>query len=319
MPNAGTAVAAGAMSLPAPAKVNLGLRVLGRRDDGYHLLESVFVPLDLHDEVTVRIEPAAAPGVSLRVESASDASASALDTVPDDARNLAHRAADAFLAAASLSARVEVVLAKRIPAAAGLGGGSSDAAAVLRALTELAPGRVGDGQLREMALALGADVPFFLDPRPAWVTGIGENVEPLEAVPALDLVMANPGVALPTAEVFRAWDALASSLTPPPAGSTLRALSALLASDASDFAARADALGALLENDLEVAAVRLCPPVRRLRQTLSEAGALATGMSGSGATVFGVFPGPQEAAACLENLAPGARGWVRLAATGGAG
>ena len=318
MPLAPGDLSAGARALPAPAKVNLGLRVQGRRADGYHLLESVFVPLDLQDELSVAIEPAASASVSLAVEIAADAPAGLAAEVPTGATNLAYRAAEAFLEAAGLTARVAIELVKRTPAGGGLGGGSSDAGAVLRALSELAPGALAGQMLFDLALGLGADVPFFLDPRPALVGGIGDLIEPLERLPPLCLVLANPGTALSTAEVFAASDALGAALTPSPPGSTLRALSALVASDPADVAARAAALGALLENDLEAAAARLCPPVRRLQEQLRQAGAMATGMSGSGATVFGVFADSQSAAACLETAAPGVRGWWRPARTAAA-
>jgi len=306
------------VTLDAPAKVNLGLRVLGRRPDGYHLLESVFAPLDLCD--TVEVAWTTAPTREVRLAVAAEAGLEALvRDVPTDERNLAARAARAFLEAGGLTGRVDIALTKRTPAAAGLGGGSSDAGAVLRALSDLAPGAVGAAERARLALSLGADVPFFLDPRPALVTGIGERTEPIEGLPRLDLVLANPGVSLDTAAVYAAWDALAGALTPPSPGSTMRALSDFLACHPSDGASRSSRLATLLRNDLEAAAVRLCPPVGRLRRSLEEAGASATAMSGSGATVFGVFADSAAAEAGYERIASGGHAWVHLAVTGGAG
>lgn len=288
--------------LHAPAKVNLGLRILARRPDGYHELESLFAPLDLSDELTLEIARADAPAVALRVEPETAGA-------PADASNLAARAAALFLAEARLALRVEIALTKRTPVAAGLGGGSSDAAAVLRALAACAPGALAPERLAQLALRLGADVPFFLDPRPAWVRGIGEQIAPVAGLPALALVLANPGEPLATREVFRVYDVLhpdaqqASSGAPP---------------DLARLVADPAALARLLQNDLEPAALRLCPAVRRLRGELSGRGALAVGMSGSGPTLFGVFESLAAArAAAAAPLRPPA--WLRVATTGEAG
>lgn len=302
-------------SLRAPAKINFGLRIVGRRADGYHLLESVFAPIDLHDDVQLVIEPSDRTRVDIEVALTASLPQGGGHAIPTGPGNLAYRAAETFLRAAGLTCRVRLGLVKRIPAGGGLGGGSSDAGAVLRGLSHLFPGALPPQALADLALSLGADVPFFLDPGPALVQGVGEQIEALAEFPPLSLLLAHPGEALPTPEVFRAWDALAPALTPSPAGSTLRALSALLAGDLADARVLAGALGELLENDLERAAVRLCPPVGRLQERLSKAGALATGMSGSGATVFGVFPDAAAAARGLEQFAPGAQEWCQLAQT----
>ncbi len=304
--------------LPAPAKINLGLRVLGTRPDGYHLIESLFVPIDLQDEVEVVLVPARGQ-VRLALELSLDAAGHTLSDVPMDEGNLAVRAARAFLERAGLDDGLEIRLVKRIPAAAGLGGGSSDAGAVLRALAQLHPDRLAPRALFELALSIGADVPFFLAPRPALVTGIGEHVKPVSGVPSLSIVLANPGESIATAEVYKAWDVLATALTKPQAGSTLRALSDLRDVESGDLAARSRCLEALLRNDLEPAARRLCPPVGRLQRQLVEAGAQAAGMSGSGATVFGVFEDRPAAEAGLAALDLGTSGWCRLAVTEGDG
>ncbi|MBW2370991.1 MAG: 4-(cytidine 5'-diphospho)-2-C-methyl-D-erythritol kinase [Deltaproteobacteria bacterium] len=265
----------------APAKINLGLRVTGVREDGYHELESLFLPLDLADELEVELRDQ--PGVALELEGAAP-------DVPGDARNLAVRAAAAFLEAAGLEAGVRIRLHKQIPSGAGLGGGSSDAAAVLRALEGLRPGRLAPERLAELALGLGADVPWFLDPRPAAVSGIGERIEPMMGFPGLALLLLNPGIPVSTAEVYRARDALAGALTASPPGSTMRPLAVLR--EAGGRIDRVDAaeLGAWVANDLEAAATRLCPPIARLRARLRDAGALAVGLSGSGPTLYGIFP-----------------------------
>ncbi len=267
------------VSLEAPAKLNLGLRIVGRRADGYHLLESLFVPIDWSDRLGVTIEPGPSEDVSLRLETEGPASA------PADASNLAARAAAVWMAEARWSGRIEIRLEKSLPSGAGLGGGSSDAAAVLRALERLAPGVLPAGRLAALALSLGADVPFFLDPRPALVTGIGERIEPVAGWPGLWITLANPGISLATAAVYDAWDRSEAALTPVRAGSTMRALSRLRDAPAPT----SELLSKLLVNDLEPAASGLCPGVADLQRQLRSLGALATGMSGSGATVFGVF------------------------------
>jgi 4-diphosphocytidyl-2-C-methyl-D-erythritol kinase len=309
--------ATGSLLLRAPAKLNLGLRLVGVRPDGYHLIESLFVPIEIWDDVEVELLPGPRE-VELEVEIGS-VLPPCLAQIPSGPENLVCRAALAFCAAHDVEARVRIRLHKRIPAAAGLGGGSSDAAAVLLALATLT--RRGDGlgdrkELAKLAGALGADVPFFLQPEPALVTGIGEQIEPVAGLPGLDVVVANPGICLATAEVYRAADALGSALTPSGPGSTMRALSRLRASGASETAETSpnreserdwrDALGDLLVNDLQPAARRLCPPVGRLLEELRRAGALGVSMTGSGATVFGVFRSAGEAAAAAAALAQSA-------------
>jgi 4-diphosphocytidyl-2-C-methyl-D-erythritol kinase len=286
------------LALDAPAKVNLGLRIVGRRADGYHELESLFAPIDLCDAIALQVESAREPEVTLAL--AGDAAGA-----PPGDDNLAVRAARAFLAKSGIAARVSIRLTKCTPAAAGLGGGSSDAAAVLRGLAQAFPASVPADALEQVALELGADVPFFLDPRPSWVTGIGERREPATGVPSLALLLANPGEPLPTREVFRAFDALAApSAAPPGAGSLAREFA-----DDRTLAAR-------LHNDLEAAAVRLCPPIARLRAQLTAAGARAVGMSGSGATLYGVFANRSAAERAAAAFSLPGRGWTRVAATG---
>lgn len=279
-----------ALALEAPAKINLGLRVCDRRPDGYHLIESLFVPLELADRlyVEVRGREGAPEAVSLAV------SGECANGVPSGPTNLVARAARAFLEAAGRAdLRLGIRLEKRIPAEAGLGGGSSDAGAVLRALSALLPGAVAPAALAAAALRLGADVPFFLDPRPAIVRGIGERIEPVAEMAALGLLLVHPGAGLSTAAVYAAFDALDGALTPRSPGPTVGPPGGRLAPDA---------LAALLENDLEPAAVRLCPALVSLRRRIAAAGALAVGMSGSGPTLFGVFADEAAAGRAAEQM-----------------
>ncbi len=304
----------------AAAKINLGLRVLGSRPDGYHLLESLFVPIDLADELQVEVAPARAePAVVLSLESPPDAGSGVLADVPADERNLVVRAAHGFLERSRMRIDFDLRLRllKRIPVAAGLGGGSSDAAALLRALETLFPGALPPRERAALALSLGADVPFFLDPRPALVSGIGERIEFVERLPRFDLVLVNPGDSVATSQVYGVHDVLAGALTPAPPGYTMRAISALTAAGQEDGGEFARCLGELSKNDLEPAALRLCPPIGRLKRQLLAAGAMAAGMSGSGATVYGIFASEASARVGLETLALGESAWVRLAVSQG--
>ena len=198
------------------------------------------------------------------------------------------RAARAFLGAAGIAARVALTLDKQIPVGAGLGGGSSDAAAVLRALARRFANALSAPALAAIAVRLGADVPFFLDPRPAWVTGIGEQIEPIPEFPPLDLLLVTPAPPLATADVFRAFDA---ALTPP---SPSRRMPALRGGPGWSPSA------ALLANDLEPVAARLRPGIARVRSELERLGARAVAMSGSGPTMFGLFRDAGQAQAASK-------------------
>jgi 4-diphosphocytidyl-2-C-methyl-D-erythritol kinase len=288
----------------APAKINLGLRILNRRTDGYHELESLFAPLDLGDEVEVEVSDAADLDVMLEVDGADE-------RVPTDSTNLAFRAAARFAETTGLRSRIRLRVIKRIPAGAGLGGGSSDAGAVLRALHELFPGALDRSVLSEIALGLGADVPFFLDPRPAIVRGIGERIEPVSGAPAMAVLLANPGIPLATADVFAAFDAIGPALTEPSSKRTIPTLSGAMGPGWGFVGAA----GLGLENDLEPIAVRLCPPVARLRERVRASGARAAGMSGSGPTVFGLFDSTSAAEAAFAKASFEAPIWARVATT----
>ncbi len=302
------------LRLQAPAKINLGLKILGRRADGYHEIESVFLPLSLADEIELTVGDSTQYCVDLEVVHVQSTQFGVDEAVPSDARNLAFRAAQAFLEAADVSARVGLRLTKKIPAAAGLGGGSSDAAAVLRGLARIFPQAVSREKLTEIALTLGADLPFFLDPRPALVTGIGEKISPLDSIPEIALLLANPGLPLATADVYRAYDA--NSLTMSEAGSTMRALWGLCESawfSASDTPqgqaqnSKAELLvETLLRNDLEPVATALCPAVSDLRKKIEAVGAKAVGLSGSGPTVYGIFEDVRAARIAQARLQEGA-------------
>ncbi len=265
--------------LTAPAKVNFGLRVVGLRADGYHSLESLFLPLDFTDEISLEQLPQES-GAGRKVEFQLVGGG---EEVPSGPANLVARAAQLFLEQGNLEASLRIRLHKRLPSGAGLGGGSSDAATVLRALEQRFPGIHSSQSLLDLAITLGADVPFFLSPQPAWVSGIGEQIQELAEIPSFALLLANPGTPLSTPQVFKRFDERDSALTPWESGSTMRSV--------FEFRERprGEDLQRLLQNDLEPAALDLCPELAKLRLVLSAAGAMAVSMSGSGATLYGVF------------------------------
>ncbi len=264
----------------APAKVNLFLRVVGRRPDGYHELDSVFLPLSLGDRVRVEMRGAAARSIALRCDRAG---------IPDGERNLAWRAADAFMREFGFNAQVLIDLHKKIPAGAGLGGGSSDAGAVLRMMAALA--RIDDApRLARVALGVGADVPFFLAPRAAHVGGIGERSAPLERCPRLWMVIAVPPMEVSTAEIFRALRP--EQWSGPAPAEHLRAI------------AEGRITPAMLQNDLAAVAMARHPQIARLKDALQAAGADAAAMSGSGGAVFGLFADEEQAMHAAAKLPP---------------
>lgn len=261
----------------APAKLNLGLEVLRRREDGYHEIETCFVPLRLFDRLTLERAPAGR-GIALETDVAD---------LPTDRGNLVVRAAERACAALDLPADLTLRLEKRIPIAAGLGGGSSDAAATLLGLEALAKRALARDARAKLALELGADVPFFLDPRPALGRGVGEKLESLDGVPEMHWVL----VAFPF-PVATAW-AYAEA-----------ARELTLPRDPSSIAALLGPLGLLSSprNDLEAASTRRHPEIREARRALERVGALATGMSGSGPTVFGRFEDERAARSAAERV-----------------
>ena len=266
------------IQVQAPAKLNLGLEVLRRRADGYHEIETCFVPLRLFDRLTLA---AGKPGSGTRLEIPG------APELPTDRGNLVVRAAERGCAALGLAPDLELVLEKRIPIAAGLGGGSSDAAATLLGLEALAGRELPRDERAKLALELGADVPFFLDPRPALGRGVGEKLEPLDGVPEMHWVL----VAFPF-PVSTAW-AYAE------AGRELT-----LPRDPSSIAALLRPLGLLSppRNDLETVSAKRHPEIPAAQRALERAGALATGMSGSGPTVFGRFEDPHAAQRAAETV-----------------
>lgn len=278
----------------APAKINLYLHVVGRRADGYHLLDSLVVFAGVGDMIEATADDR---GLRLTVDGPF------AGEVPRDDSNLVLQAARGLAEAAGIRPTGHVRLTKTLPVASGLGGGSSDAAAAIAALSRL--WRIGSAvpqaRLMDLALRLGADVPMCVAGRPAQVSGIGEVLATAPPLPPAWLVLANPRASLPTPLVFRARQgpfSLPRPLTAAPA----------------DAAALAGALAAR-RNDLTDAAVSLCPAVGEvLRQLADLPGALLARMSGSGATCFALFADAPAAAAGAAYLAAQHPRWWCVAA-----
>jgi 4-diphosphocytidyl-2-C-methyl-D-erythritol kinase len=282
----------------APAKVNLTLAVLGRRRDGYHLLDSLVTFARLGDRLTLR--PGGPLALSLRGATAAQAGER------DD--NLVLKAARALAAEVPGLTLGRFLLDKRLPVAAGLGGGSSDAGAALRLLARanrLAP---DDVRLRRAARRIGADVPVCVDPRPRHMRGIGEVLSGPLAVPKVAAVLVNPGVAVPTGDVFAIFGLK-------PGTRRKRAGPArALPGDRDEFLA----LLVRQPNDLEPAAIKLQPVIARVIEVLGRApGCRLARMSGSGATCFGLFGSSRAAAAAAQKIsAAHPRWWVKATILG---
>ncbi len=303
----------------APAKVNLFLRVTGRRSDGYHLLESLVVFAEAADLVEVEelggaSRPPQTPRHQLKPKPINDGgfggSGGEIGALRRSPRGSPHPtltltgpfgpglAADpdnlVLRAARALGVSAPLVLEKHLPVASGIGGGSADAAATLRLLARLfglpAPSP-------ELALALGADVPVCLASTPCIMRGIGEDISPAPALPTFGLALVNPGIGVATAAIFKARQgAFSPPVTLPEAWP-----------DATTMAADLAAWG----NDLQPPAEALCPPITEVLAALhASPGCLLAQMSGSGATCFGIYPTPQAAAAAAEAVRrPGWWSW----------
>ncbi len=258
----------GFLVLQAPAKVNLHLKIAGKRADGYHDLDTVMQKLDLTD--IVRLALAENPGINL----------SCLGTdLPEDSSNLVWKAADAFLKETGLEGKVgvRIVLEKKIPIAAGLGGGSSDAASVLKGMNRLVASGLSEDKLLILARSLGADVPFFVVSEPAVrATGIGDKMRSWPSLSGCSLLLVNPGFSVATAWVYKNF-----TLTRVDKDSNL--------SDSRKNKTGMDRFESLV-NDLERVTIVRYPELGWIKQQMIARGASGALMSGSGPTVFGIFP-----------------------------
>ena len=254
-----------ALTLTAPAKINLSLRVTGRRDDGYHTLESLVAFAAFGDTLHLR----RARATRFVIDGAG---------VFADESNLVMRALRCLEAYIGKALPTDIRLRKDLPVAAGLGGGSADAAAMLNGLNKLYNLDLSEAQREILGAKLGADVPACLASGPGWMTGTGVEITRLDDLPVADIVLVNPRIDLPTASVF---EALACHHAPPPHPS--------LPPHIANFAALCDFISTQ-SNDLEAAAMHIVPEISECLQALRDSGAAYVGMSGSGATCFGLMP-----------------------------
>ena len=274
------------LKLLAPAKINLWLEVVRKRPDGYHDLSTLMIPLDWGDEIILGV---AEEGISLRC---SD------KTLGEDKSNLAYRAAETFFEALrkeklDLISGIRIELVKKIPVGAGLGGGSSDAATVIKGLNILCGKPLSHDELLKLALFLGADVPFFIEARPALATGVGEKLRYLKTrgedreIYPMWFVIVKPDFEVSTAEAYSKI-----KLT--------RRKDRISITCLRDFRT---SLPRVIRNDLEEVVLQVFPEIGRIKKALLEEGAIVASMTGSGSAVFGVFVDEPKAVEVKEKLA----------------
>lgn len=276
------------ISLPAFAKINLDLRILGTRPDGYHDLKTIFQSLALFDTVTVT----ARRGPLSIVCDEPD--------IPTDQRNLVWKAASLLhrtvTGKSTAPSGVTIELRKRVPSEAGLGGGSSDAAMTLLAVNKLWKLDLDLATLTRIGARLGADVPYFMHGGTALGLGRGDDIYPLTDMPAVDVVILRPGFGVATADAYGWFDEDSRRAVKEPSPKVVPP--------------GWPAWSATLRNDLEVPVVRHHPAIGRIRQSLLDAGATFAAMSGSGSAVFGLFERKEAARRTANDLAR--PGWLSL-------
>ncbi|MBR5975043.1 MAG: 4-(cytidine 5'-diphospho)-2-C-methyl-D-erythritol kinase [Clostridiales bacterium] len=265
----------------AHAKVNLFLRMAGRREDGYHLLYSCMQTLDLHDMIFIKLVPAE------KGETGGLSFISNCDYLPlDPKQNTTVDAAARFIRKIGETGyHVRICLLKEIPSQAGLGGGSSDAAAVLDAMDSLFPGRVSREELLEMALAIGADVPFFLTGGTALCEGVGEKVSLLPELSGIPMLLLKPPQGVSTPACYKKWDEMGC----PPISDEEKELILQDLKNPKDPVLRLADACRRWSNDLEAPAIGLVPEISEGLDVLRKLGAIYTAMTGSGSCIFGFF------------------------------
>lgn len=270
------------MTKVSPAKVNLFLKVLRKREDGYHDLLSLMQRIDLCDEMTFE---RTGGGIQLRCPGT---------TLPEDGGNIVYRAAAAFFSRIGTPPDIGITLRKRIPVAAGLGGGSSNAATTLLTLNEMHGAPLAQEELREIGTGLGADVPFFIFGKTAWASGIGDRLQEAPPLPPLHLLLVNPGFEISTKSVYQGLNL----------GLTKEAIHYSI----PRFSTVDDLVRGIM-NDLESVSLRLHPVLNQIKALLMKNGARGALMSGSGPTVFGIFPDEESARRAERILGQGTR-WL---------
>ncbi len=267
------------MKVRAYGKLNLTLDVLGRRPDGYHLLDTVMQSISVWDELD--IQTSRQPGVHLQCNK---------DRLPTDSKNTVYRAAKFFLEDCGLADQgVYIFIKKYIPSRSGMGGGSADAAAALRGLNEMFKTGLTTEQLMAIGARVGADVPFCVMGGAARCTGVGANVEPVAPLPDCWLVVCKPPVGMSTPRAYSILDQYPLSSTQ----ATPRMLEAL---EAGNLKRVAKCLGNRFDETIRLA------PVRALKRAMVDAGALGSMMTGSGSSVYGIFVSEDQAREALETI-----------------
>ena len=287
-----------ALEKQSPCKINLLLNILGKRADGFHELETVMQPINLCDRLEFE---RADSGVRL---TCSD------PLLPTNGKNLVHRAATLFLKTAGLQDGVRIHLDKKIPVAAGLGGGSGNAAVTLLALNELFDGLLDENKLNELAASLGSDIPFFLQERPALATGRGEKITPLDPFPAFCgawVLLVHPGFGISTPWAYEQLARFPEALN----GQPDRAQKLISLLQTADLAVA----GKEFYNSLEAPALRKYPLLVLFQEFFREHGATATLMSGSGSATFAMVPSEAAAKTLLEKFQKkfGEKFWIVVA------
>ncbi len=268
------------------AKINLFLKITGKRSDGYHELSTLMTQINLHDDLYMDFDSS---GISVVCDAPG---------VPEDDSNLAHRAADLFfdragsVKAITSSQRVQIRLHKRIPAGGGLGGGSSNAATVLMALNNHFGSPFSKKELMAMGLELGTDVPFFIFGRAALATGVGERLEPVPDLRPYHLVLCDPGVPSCTASVYKNMD---FRLTLKPEYNKNTGLNVLIREENFD-------IRSLMHNDLEAPACRLYPEIREAKEEMGALLCADVYMTGSGSSLFALFSRREDAMTGYQKL-----------------
>ena len=274
------------VSIKAYAKVNLGLDIVGRREDGYHLVKMIMQTVDILDILTFTKKEE--KGITIKLK---DSEASELSLGED---NLIYKAVKLMMDSYQLPGGVEVILEKNIPIAAGMAGGSSDCAASLKAVNELYDLKLSEQELRDVGIRLGADVPFCIMGGTAISEGIGEKLTKLPASDALKsctFLIVKPAEGVSTAEAYRAYDSLSQDQVEHP---DIDGMAEAIRNDSLD------GVTARLGNVLEYVTAEKLPEIKRLEELMLEAGAENSIMSGSGPTVFGIFRDKDSAWKCAE-------------------
>ena len=276
------------LNLKAPAKVNYLLDVIRRRPDGYHELRMIMQRVNLCDDITLTLTES--PGITVTCGKKG---------VPDGPGNIAWKAARVMLDLSGGNRGAAIDITKNIPVAAGLGGGSSDAASVLMGMNQLLGLELSDQRLMEIGVTLGADVPFFIFKKTALAEGIGEELRAMPKMPKAWILLVNPGVHVSTAWVYQ----------------NLRLTNERVLAKVPEFFGTVEDVTALFSNDLESVTIPAFPVIDEIKKRMLQLGAIGSMMSGSGPTVFGIFHTQAEAENARSEIALGTEWFTAVAET----